>query len=263
MSDRVYPSAKPTAPAAAVVSGGTTAAPAKLQLYNPNRHPYRPNPIPHRHRRSRSGYLCCCCFWTTLTLILIVLIASIAACAAYLIYSPRRPAFSVAAARISQFNLITAADGTTHLSSAVNLTVTAKNPNKKQITYSYDPISIFIYSNDALIVNGSLPSFVSYPNDTPKILLAKLSSTSALIDVDWVAGLRSDLKRKNGLPLKIEIDTDVVVKMGKFKTKKVGIRVICEDIKGILPKGKSVSSSSTTNAKCMVDIRIKVWKFTF
>lgn len=262
MTDRVYPSAKPPSAAAVVNGGTTTTAPAKPQLYNPKRHPYRPNPAPQRRSRSSRGCLCCCCCWTILILILLLLVAAIAACAAYLIYSPRRPSFSVAAVRFSQFNLTTAADDTTRLSSTVNLTVSTKNPNKKQITYSYDPIGISIYSSDALIANGSFPSFVNYPNN-PKILHSKLSSRSALIDADYVAGLRSDLKRKNGLPLKIEMDTNVVVKMGKFKTKKVGIRVICEGIKGILPKGKSVTSSSTTNAKCKVNIRIKIWKFTF
>lgn len=88
-------------------------------------------------------------------------------------------------------------------------------------------------------------------------------SASQALDVESVKSLRSDLKKKNGVPLKIELDTKVEVKMGGLKSKKVGIRVTCEGIKGSVPKGKSPSVASVSHAKCKVDLRIKLWKWTF
>lgn len=259
MTDRVYPSAKPTTNGTGTGTG--TGPPPKSHLYNPTRHPFRPQP-PHRRRRSGRSCLCHCCFWSVLLIILILLIAAIAACFLYVIYNPRRPSFSVAALKISQFNLSTSsADDTTHLASTLNLTITSKNPNKKLI-YIYDPFSITVLSNQVVIANGSFPSFTSNPKDVTAIR-STLSTTGALVDAESVSQLRSDLKKKNGLLLEIVVDTKVVVKLEKLKSKKFGIRVTCDGIHGFVPKGKVASIASTANAKCKVDLRIKIWKWTF
>ncbi|PSR91315.1 Late embryogenesis abundant protein, LEA-14 protein [Actinidia chinensis var. chinensis] len=268
MTDRVYPSAKTngttTNGGAAVTATTKPPTAAKPNLYNPTRpHPYRPQPNHSRRRhRSQRSCVCLCCFWSFLLVAVLILLAAIAGCAVYVLYSPRRPAFSVAALRISRFNLSTnAADDTTRLTAALNLTISAKNPNKK-IIYTYDPISITALSNQVLIANGSFPFFTSAPQNTT-IIRSSLSIASELVDADLVKGLRSDLKRKNGLDLKILMDTKVVVKMEKLKSKKLGIRVTCDGIHGTVPKGKSPSIASITDAKCKVDLRIKIWKWTF
>ncbi|KAK9133150.1 hypothetical protein Scep_012678 [Stephania cephalantha] len=62
------------------------------------------------------------------------------------------------------------------------------------------------------------------------------------------------------------MDTKVQVKIGSLKAKKVGIRVICNGIQAAVErKGKSAvsDSGSFSNAKCKVDLRIKIWKWTF
>ncbi|KAF7126482.1 hypothetical protein RHSIM_Rhsim11G0043800 [Rhododendron simsii] len=264
MTDRVYPSAKPTSTTTnGTATATTTPPPPKSQLYNPTRHPYRPQPRPHR-RRSRRSCLCLCCFWSILLLILLLLVAAIAACLLYVLYNPRRPSFSVAAIRVSQLNLSTsAADDTTHLTSTLNLTITSKNPNKKKLTYTYDQISITALSNGVIIATGSFPSFASDPKNTTA-LRSTLSTVGELVDADSVSSLRSDLKRKNGIPLEIVMDTKVVVKLEKVKSKKLGIRVTCDGIRGFVPsKGKASSADSTSDAKCKVDLRIKIWKWTF
>ena len=78
-----------------------------------------------------------------------------------------------------------------------------------------------------------------------------------------MTALRSDLKRKTGVPMKVQMDTKVKVKMGNLKSKKVGIRVTCQGIRGVAPKSKSPSVVSVSDAKCEVDLRIKIWKWTF
>lgn len=92
---------------------------------------------------------------------------------------------------------------------------------------------------------------------------ADITSTGKTIDSGSVSTLKTDLKSKSGFPLKIEIDTKVKAKMGGLKTPKVGIRVTCDGITATAPTGKTAATASTSASKCKVDIRIKIWKWTF
>lgn len=253
MSDRVFPSSKPAA------TNGTTAPPAKPTL----RPPYRPQPHHRRHRTDRN-YCCCCFFWTGLIVLILVLIFAIAATALYVLYRPHRPAFSIPSLRIHRLKLTTSADSSSnHLSALFNFTVTSKNPNS-HLTYFYQPFDISIFSsNDVLLGNGTIPAFTS-PTKNQTVFKNVIASGSNELDTDSVTSLKSDLKKKTGVPLKIVLDTKVKVKAGKLKSKKIGIRVTCEEFKGVvIPKGKSPSVATTDKSKCKVDLRIKIWKWTF
>lgn len=272
MTDRVYPSTKPnstathTTPAAAP----PVAAPpsTKTQLYNPNRHPYRPTP-PSRHRRKDRSFscrrcFCVSCFWSILILIAILLLAAIAAAAFYVLYHPHRPLFSVTSLKISTFNLTTTpSDDSTRLTTKINVTLSAKNPNKR-IVFFYDPISIAVLSNSVSLSSGSFANFTSSPGNI-SIIHTAMGMSSQVLDADSMNSLKSDLKRKNGLPMEIVMDTMVGVKMEKLKMKKIGIRVRCGGIRGAVPKGINVTSvaANTASAKCKVDLRIKILKLTF
>lgn len=131
--------------------------------------------------------------------------------------------------------------------------------------YIYDPITISITTNDDIdIGDGSFGSFVHGTKNTTVLKSAITSSNSNSQELDDASAgkLRSSLKSKNGLPLKLKLDTKVKAKMGALKTPKVGIRVVCEGIKVTVPKGKSATTGSISNAKCKVDLRIKIWKWT-
>ncbi|KAJ4833786.1 hypothetical protein Tsubulata_014700 [Turnera subulata] len=284
MSDRVFPAAKPAVngngaaapPAAAATNtanGTATANPTaaaaanKSHLYNPtSRPPYRPQ-AHTRRRRSRSGRsICCCfCFWTILVIVLLLLLAAIVGAALYILYHPHRPEFSIPSLRIHRLNLTTAADGSaSHLSTLLNMTIISRNPNS-HFSFSYDPFTVSSLSNDVFLGNGTLPGFFSDKKNQTSFKNVVVSGSNDL-DVESVNALRSDLKKKSGVgavTLKVQLDTKVVVKMGKLKTKKVGIRVTCDDIKGAVPKGKSPTVAVTTKSKCKVDLRVKIWKFTF
>lgn len=92
-----------------------------------------------------------------------------------------------------------------------------------------------------------------------------MATVGELVDAESASKLRADLKRKNGFPMEIVMDMKVVVKLEKVKVKKLGIRVSCDGIRGFVPKGKKAPSvaASTAGAKCKVDLRIKIWKWTF
>lgn len=274
MTDRVYPSAtKPngTTTAAAKPNGTNNhhsplpIPPSKSHLYNPNRHPYRHNP-PHKTRRShrtRRNFFCCCCCWSILIIFLLVIATAIAGAIAYSIYKPYRPTFSFTSLKISQFNLTTASDDSTRLTTKLNITISSTNPNKK-LMFIYDPIQITALTTEqeVEIARGSFKAFTSTPKNITYIH-TPLYSTSQVLDADSVKSLRSDLKKKSGVPLKVLLDTKVIVKADNMKTKKLGIRIKCEGVHATMPQGKSVSIASVSKAKCKVDLRIKIWKWTF
>ncbi|KAK8478750.1 hypothetical protein V6N13_138807 [Hibiscus sabdariffa] len=257
MADRVYPSSKQATNVTATAAAATNPSfPAtKAQLYGASRPPYRPQPNRHRYRRS---CCCSCCLWTTIAILVLILIAAIAGAALYVLYRPHRPTFTVSSLKVSTLNVTSASKLITNIS----LTVEAKNPNKK-LVYSYDPTTISITTSDGIdIGDGSFGSFVHGTKNTT-LLKAAITSSNQELDDTSAGKLKTDLKSSKGLPLKIKLETKVKAKMGALKTPKLGIRVACEGIKITVPKGKSATTASTSNAKCKVDLKIKIWRWTF
>ncbi|KAK6911885.1 Late embryogenesis abundant protein, LEA_2 subgroup [Dillenia turbinata] len=259
MAERVHPSAKPNGTTAAATStaaaaNGTSTFPAaKSQFYRPA---YRPQPPPRRSYR-RSCW-CRCCLCTTLIVLFLLLLIGIAGIVLYVLYRPHRPDFSVSNFQISQFNL---SSSSSQLNTSFNLTISAYNPNKK-IVFFYNPISVSVFADGISVGNGNFPAFTHSSKNTT-ILRSVISSQGQSLDSTAASTLKSDLKTKNGLPLKIQLETKVKVKMGAVKTKRVGIRVTCDGIHGSAPTGKSPATASKDNAKCSVDLRVKIWKWTF
>ncbi|KAE8696396.1 Kinase superfamily protein isoform 1 [Hibiscus syriacus] len=212
---------------------------------------YRPQT--KRHRRS---CCCSCCLWTTVAILAIILLAAIATAILYVLYRPHRPTFTVSSLKISTLNITSSSK----LITDINLNVAAKNPNKR-LVYTYDPIAVSPTMNDGIeIGDGSFRSFVHGTKNTTHLKAAITSSGSQELDDGSAGKLKAGLKSKKGLPLKMKLDTKVKAKMGALKTPKVGIRVVCEGIKATAPEGKSATIASTSNAKCKVDLRIKIWK---
>lgn len=232
----------------------------KSQTYNPIRNPYGPN---HRHKRRGRGCNCRRCFcWIILVIFVILVLAAIAGAIFYFLYRPLPPSFSIASLKISQFNLTTSPDDTSTLATKLNVTLSTKNQNKK-LVYTYDPIALKAESTSQIeLANGNFPSFTSAPNNVT-IIHSTLSMVSQVLDVDSISSLKSDMKRTSGMPMRILLDTKVVVKMDKLKSNKVGIRVTCDGINGPIPKGKNPSLASITTTKCKVDLRIKILRWTF
>lgn len=260
MTDRVYPSSKPTAnggpaPAPAAANGGPspTFPPSKAQLYNAARPVYRPKPAPRRsHRR---GCCCSCCLWTTLLIVVILLLAAIAGAVFYVLYSPHRPSFSVASLQLSKFNLTDTA-----VTSAFNVTLITRNRNSK-ITFFYDQISVRIISGDVDVGDGSFPGFTHNRNNVTSLRTVISNSNAPIPDGTDISALKSSFKSKN-LPVKIQLETKVKAKIGKVETKKIKIRVICDGIKIAIPSGNTTSVAATSTIKCKVDPRIKILKWT-
>ncbi|GMI93711.1 hypothetical protein like AT1G17620 [Hibiscus trionum] len=256
MTDRVYPSSKQPATTTTTSAPANPSFPAtKAQRYGAALPLYRPQT--KRHRRS---CCCSCCLWTTVAILVILLLAAIASAIVYVLYRPHRPTFTVSSLKVSTLNITSSSKLITN----INLSVAAKNPNKK-LVYTYDPITVSLTTADGVdIGDGSFRSFVHGTKNTTHLKAAITSGrNSRELDDASAEKLKTSLKSKKGLPLKIKLETKVKAKMGALKTPKVGIRVVCEGIKATAPKGKSATTASTSNAKCKVDLRLKIWKWTF
>ncbi|XP_039036590.1 uncharacterized protein LOC120173516 [Hibiscus syriacus] len=256
---------KPVAPPAAnggtvgattaTTNGGTT----KPHLYNPtSRQAYRQPYNRRHHHHPQRNYWFCCCFWTILVILILALLSAIAGSIVYVLYRPHPTALLS-----PSLTSVSTADSSSHISTLLNLTLSSKNPNS-HLSFSYDPFDISCETSNGgvFIANGTLPASVSNSKNETSFKGVVMTRASDP-DSNAVNKLRSDLKRKSEVSLKIEMDTKVRVKMDGVKSKKVGIRVTCDDIKGVVPKGKSPAVADVSTSKCKVDLQIKIWKWTF
>ncbi|KAJ4952168.1 hypothetical protein NE237_029000 [Protea cynaroides] len=257
MTDRIYPSKPASNPPQKLNGNANPPFPAtKAQSFN--RPMYRPQPKPSRRRRS---CCCICCLWTTLLIGTLILLAAIAGVVIWILYRPQHPTFSVTAVRISQFNVTTNKDGTSQLNSNLDLTVSTRNPNKK-LVFFYDPTTVTMSSAGIDVGNSTFPAYTHGTKNTT-VLRTTVASTGESLESSSASSLKSDLK-KGGIPLAVQLDTKMKVKMGGLKTDKLMIRVICDRLKTNVPKGKTPATlSSSSDTTCKVKLRIKIWKWTF
>ncbi|KAK8970271.1 hypothetical protein KSP40_PGU016333 [Platanthera guangdongensis] len=263
MTDRVYPSAKPNPvppqsaangavprpPGAAAGGGNQPSFPAtKGQLYS--RPMYRPQPAAKR-RKSRRGICCSCCCWLVLIILALILLAAIAGGIFYVLYRPQRPNFSVSSLQLETLNI----SASNQVTSKLIVAVTARNPNRK-VVFIYDPISISVTSDGVDFGDGSFPALVHSAKNTT-VMRATVSSSGQTVDPSVAAGFK-----KSSVPLEIELETKAGIKIGKLKTKKLGIKLNCDGIQISAPKGKKAPPPATPDASCKVKLRIKIWKWT-
>lgn len=117
-----------------------------------------------------------------------------------------------------------------------------------------------MFSNGIDIAGGSLPEFTLDKKNTTLLQTVLVGPNLGSGDISI---LQSDLKKnKNNLPLKIRMDTKMQAKIGSLKTKKIRFRITCKGAELRIPGGKTVASVTTTNVKCKVQLRVKIWKWT-
>lgn len=134
--------------------------------------------------------------------------------------------------------------------------------------YYYDPFAITcLVSDDTVVANGTFNVPLETGPNNITIIRSALGSNAQLLELSTVELIRSDLKKKSGLKMKVLLDTEARVKVESFRSKKVGIRIQCEGVHSAIPKvvnGTATAVAATvTNAKCNVDLRIKIWKWSF
>ncbi|KAK4790235.1 hypothetical protein SAY86_017539 [Trapa natans] len=246
---RVFPS--PKSPASSGSASPTFPA-TKGQLYGAAaRSIYRPG---RRHHRG-----CCCrlCLWTTIAIFILLLLVAAVAAVFYAIYRPHRPSFSVTSFRLGYLSTTTSG-----VKSKFSLAVTARNPNKK-LVYLYSPIDVTVLASDITVGKGNIPAFVHGKRNST-VLKSSATSSSQPLDSETLSKMKAEIKAKAGVPLKLRLDTKVRVKAGSLKTPRIGIRVICDGIRAVIPASSNAPAIvSMSDDSCEVKTKIKIWKWTF
>ncbi|KAF5799773.1 hypothetical protein HanXRQr2_Chr07g0308371 [Helianthus annuus] len=121
-----------------------------------------------------------------------------------------------------------------------------KSQQKK--LHFYDPFIITLQSHETQLANGSFPNSLTIKPNNITIIHSQLYTTSLLLDPESVTKIRSDLKKKSRLSLKLLLDTEFRVKIETLRTKKVGIRIKCDGIHSLIPKGGGTGWNTTVAA---------------
>ncbi|EAZ10888.1 hypothetical protein OsJ_00732 [Oryza sativa Japonica Group] len=139
------------------------------------------------------------------------------------------PATTVA--RVCQLSLSSSATAPT-LTDSIDVTLTAKNPNKK-LVYLYDDFAVTAATaaNAVPLGEGSVPGFV---HDAGNITVIKATVSASALGVDPTTAA-TDIKKSGEFTITLDLETKAGVKVGGLKTKKIGVLVHCEGIKVAAP----------------------------
>ncbi|XP_058749095.1 NDR1/HIN1-like protein 6 [Vicia villosa] len=228
-----------------------------IPLYprNTSKSDNRDPPIPKRHfpvrhsqppKKKRS---CCCrflCYTFTILLILIIAI-SITIGILYLAFRPKLPKYSVDRLRIAQFNL----SDNNNLFVTFDVTVTARNPNKKIGIYYVGGSNISALYKETELCEGSLPNFYQGHRNITVLNLPLTGQTQDATGL--VSTLQQQLQEKGNLPLNIKVNQNVRVKFGKLKLFRVKFHVRCEVVVDSLGADNDISISDSS---CKFKLRL-------
>ncbi|KAJ6747934.1 LATE EMBRYOGENESIS ABUNDANT (LEA) HYDROXYPROLINE-RICH GLYCOPROTEIN FAMILY [Salix purpurea] len=197
---------------------------------------------PPKKRRS-----CCCRFfcWTFSLLLLLILVIGLIAGTLYLVFQPKLPKFSIDSLQITTFNLTS----NSSLSATFNVTITAKNPNKKVGVYYEGGSHISVWYTGTNLCQGSLPKFYQGHRNTTvlNVLLSGQTDDGSTL----ITSLQQQQQQTGTIPLNLRVNQPVRIKLGKLKLMKVKFRVRCR---------LDIDSLSVNNA---ITIRNSSCKFRF
>ncbi|KAI5066696.1 hypothetical protein GOP47_0019320 [Adiantum capillus-veneris] len=179
------------------------------------------------HRR-RGRSCCCCCLASFVgTLAAIVIIVGLAALVVYLALKPKAPKFSVTKATVNEFKLSTGPPtiGSFNLNTDVVFSIEARNPNNK-ISLYYDDVAVSLLYANQQIGEGAISAF-QQPHKNTTLLTLPIQGSQAPLMSSTGAALQSSLKDDDGIPLQGKAVTKARVKIGRWKSRRYKVRVIC------------------------------------
>jgi len=136
------------------------------------------------------------------------------------VYRPRPPTFAVTSLRLAALNV----SDSDALTSRIEFTVTARNPNDK-IAFRYGDIAASFASEGADVGDGVVPGFL-HPAGNTTVIRAEASTAASTIDPVQAAALRS---RKSHV-MAAQMDAKVGFQIGRFKSKSINVRVNCAGV---------------------------------
>ncbi|XP_027336678.1 NDR1/HIN1-like protein 6 [Abrus precatorius] len=211
-------------------------------------------PLPQRvfpvtHSKPPKKRSCCCRFlcWTLSMLLILIIALAITIGILFLVFRPKLPKYSVDQLSISQFNV----SENNSLYATFNVTITARNPNKK-IGIFYDGGShISAWYRNTQLCEGSLPKFYQGHRNTTVLNLPLTGQTQDATGLE--NELQQQLQQTNSIPLNLKVDQPVRVKLGKLKLFKVKFRVRCRLVVDSLGANNDIRIASS---KCKFRLRL-------
>ncbi|XP_030454976.1 NDR1/HIN1-like protein 6 [Syzygium oleosum] len=194
-------------------------APASDKAASPLHHQSPPIIVPSRPPRTRSCFCRCLC-WTICLLVVLLLVVGAAAVVLYAVFQPKLPKYSIQKLRIT--NLRLNVDVT--LYAKFDVQITANNLNKRiGIYYEKGGWLAVWYKNDKLC-QGSLPIFYQGHKNVTEFnvtLSGETRSGSTLMNA------LQEQQQTGQIPLSLNVNAPVAVKLGRLKLRKVRILGKC------------------------------------
>lgn len=216
-------------------SKSDTAVPVKERAVQVVEHPQPPP----KKRRSRS---CCCKFlcWTISLLLILIVAIGITIGILFLVFRPKLPKYSIDGLRVTQFSL----SEDNNLAATFNVTVTARNPNKKIGIHYEGGSHVSAWYMDTKLCEGSLPKFYQGHKNTTVLHLPLSGQIQNATGLQTV--IQEQLQQTGNIPLNLKAKQPVRVKLGKLKLFKVKFRVRCRLVVDSLESNNEIKIVSSS-----------------
>ncbi|XP_016478026.2 NDR1/HIN1-like protein 6 [Nicotiana tabacum] len=170
--------------------------------------PYSPSKQP----KKRS---CCkkCLCWSCCLFFLLIILLGILAAIIYFVFQPKIPKYSVDSMRITQFNI----NNDMSLSATFNVSITARNPNKKIGIYYENGSHLSVWYKGTNLCEGSLPKFYQGHRNTTVLNVKMTGQTENATNL--LQSLQVD-QQSGTIPLNLRVKVPVRIKLGKLKLTK-------------------------------------------
>eukprot|EP00262_Sarcandra_glabra_P010569 TRINITY_DN25871_c0_g1_i1.p1 TRINITY_DN25871_c0_g1~~TRINITY_DN25871_c0_g1_i1.p1 ORF type:complete len:264 (-),score=10.77 TRINITY_DN25871_c0_g1_i1:289-1080(-) len=182
-------------------------------------------PVYRPPKRKRSGCCCFCCCFLTILILTVLLLLSITGALFYFWFKPRLPIFHLQSLKTPRFNVAVKSDGT-YFDSETVVRIQATNPNGKiGFLYGRNQARITVGDDDVDLGSGYVEGFGQGEKNTT-MLRFSTRVKKVMIDDDVGKRLKARFLSKE-LRVYVEVRSRFGVRVGKWKVRKVGIRVLC------------------------------------
>ncbi|CAN8272732.1 unnamed protein product [Cochlearia groenlandica] len=171
-------------------------------------------------KKRRSCWFRCVCYTLLILFLLIVIFGAIVGIL-YLVFKPKLPVYNIDRLQLNRFTL----NQDSSLSTAFNVTITAKNPNEKIGIYYEVGSKISVFYMQTRLSNGSLPKFYQGHENTTIIIVEMNGYTQNATDL--ITKLQEQQQLTGSIPLRIRVNQPVRIKLGKLKLMEVKFLVKC------------------------------------
>ncbi|KAJ4902226.1 NDR1/HIN1-like 25 [Raphanus sativus] len=177
---------------------------------------------PQRKKRGRRSCWCRCVCYTLLVFFLLIVVVGAAVGILYLVFRPKLPDYNIDRLQLTRSTLN---NQDSSLSTAFNVTITAKNPNEKIGIYYEGGSKISVFYMQTRLSNGSLPKFYQGHENTTIIFVEMTGYTQNATSL--MATLLEQQQLTGSIPLRIRVTQPVRIKLGKLKLPEVKFFVRC------------------------------------